>query len=467
MEKDMGLHRLVFDYYETRICFGFCRCGESLPSIPQICSAFHLGRRTVRAALAMLEKEGYIKTEERKPAVVVFQAESAQIAENLAKYYVPRKEGIFDFVKAGEILFVPLWEAAMRQMDRSDWKKMQRDLQTADIDVTPLSLKFYEGVLKAWNNRLLINLLSEGIRYLRYPYLIENKPPVITSPELREMSQEDAISFMKDKIETSNRRLLQDLYDYIDKAAKEYDLETVCPIAFHWDIYRQRPQMRYTLASLIIREIMTGEFSVGSYLPSLPQMEKKYGVSLTTIRRTLLLLEELGITRSHQGKGTQVCMEPVKMDFSKPEIREGMRMHQESLQILSLTICQVSRFTLESAGQDKWEELRAELKQIQTEKHCYFCFELFFRFIWKNCPLAAIRECYGRLAGLVSWGYPFTLLYFKEEGLNQAYKEPVSRMEQYLGQKDPAAFSEEWKALMEAEEKRCLDFAGQASGRVD
>lgn len=77
--------------------------------------------------------------------------------------------------------------------------------------------------------------------------------------------------------------------------------------------------MRYTLASLLIREILYGTYPKGSYLPSLPQMERRYGVTLATLRRTLALLEELGLTRSYQGKGTQVRMEAAPGDPSRPE----------------------------------------------------------------------------------------------------------------------------------------------------
>ena len=64
--------------------------------------------------------------------------------------------------------------------------------------------------------------------------------------------------------------------------------------------------MRYTLASILIRKILYGVYPVGSYLPSLPELAERYGASLTTVRRTLALLEELGVTESFQGKGTLV-----------------------------------------------------------------------------------------------------------------------------------------------------------------
>ena len=60
MKTDNGLHRLVYEYYEARIQYGFYSYGDRLPSIPQICGIFQMAPATVRSALALLEKEGYL-----------------------------------------------------------------------------------------------------------------------------------------------------------------------------------------------------------------------------------------------------------------------------------------------------------------------------------------------------------------------------------------------------------------------
>ena len=56
MRADSGLNRLVYEYFEARILYGYYKYGESLPSINKICQMFHLAQATVRAGLALLEK---------------------------------------------------------------------------------------------------------------------------------------------------------------------------------------------------------------------------------------------------------------------------------------------------------------------------------------------------------------------------------------------------------------------------
>lgn len=54
------------------------------------------------------------------------------------------------------------------------------------------------------------------------------------------------------------------------------------------------------------RQIASGEFSVGDWLPSEAQLRSKYGVSVTPVRRALSELERMGLISRFQGRGSQV-----------------------------------------------------------------------------------------------------------------------------------------------------------------
>ena len=56
MESNNQLYQIVYDYYATRILFGYYKLGESLPTISKISESFQLSVPTVRTALALLEK---------------------------------------------------------------------------------------------------------------------------------------------------------------------------------------------------------------------------------------------------------------------------------------------------------------------------------------------------------------------------------------------------------------------------
>ena len=54
------------------------------------------------------------------------------------------------------------------------------------------------------------------------------------------------------------------------------------------------------------REIMEGELAIGELLPPEPELEKRFNVSRTTIRRAVELLSRDGFVQAQQGRGTHV-----------------------------------------------------------------------------------------------------------------------------------------------------------------
>ena len=65
------------------------------------------------------------------------------------------------------------------------------------------------------------------------------------------------------------------------------------------------PGLRYvSIADNLQRQIESGEVQNGERLPSQHEMAKQYGVSLTTLRSAVDLLEQRGLVRSSHGLGT-------------------------------------------------------------------------------------------------------------------------------------------------------------------
>lgn len=465
MKQEAGLYRLVSEYYEARILNGFYACGENLPSIPKICSVFHMAPATIRAALACLEKSGYIRVDARKAARVVYQAESAGFRENAARYFVPRRDGILDLYQSGQLLFVPLWEAGLRRWEEKDWEELRRDLMDPPAEAVSMPVQFFILALRALDNGLILNLYWEVIRYIRFPYLANREEGHWVRQNLQDLSREEVIALLRGKLETRYRRSVDSLVAYLDRARDEYALEDIAPVPFQWRIYRQRPQLRYTLVSRIIREIYTGVFPGGGYLPSLPQMAERYGVALNTVRRALSVLNCLGLTRSYQGKGTMVCEQPLDgIDVTKPEIRGGLQLFLDSLQILEMTVRQVSLYTLERAGQEKRELLAQRFFQLEQEQKSYLGFELCLAFVERECPLAIVRECYSKLRELLAWGYPFTLRRLKKYGMNREYADTMKGFGQMLRDGQLAGFADGWKTLMTRETEQCRHFLSELEG---
>lgn len=73
MERKKTLHDYLYENLKEQIQTGYYKYGEALPSMNQLCETYHVGIRTVRDVLSDLREQGMIRTEERRPAVIVYR----------------------------------------------------------------------------------------------------------------------------------------------------------------------------------------------------------------------------------------------------------------------------------------------------------------------------------------------------------------------------------------------------------
>ena len=111
------------------------------------------------------------------------------------------------------------------------------------------------------------------------------------------------------------------------------------------------------------------------------------------------------MTRSYHGKKGQSSVRSLrKSRAAGREIREGIELYQESLQLLALTISQVLLYTLRAEGEEVQKRLGKASPGIYREGKGYLCFEICITFIVEKCPLALVRECYQKIRELLPWG---------------------------------------------------------------
>lgn len=461
MKSSDELYKLVYDYFSIRIRFGFYACNDSLPSMPKICARFHLAIPTVRTALAQLERDKYIKVEAARAARVIYEAKPEEIKKNVAQYFLSREEGLRDVAQGGLLLIEPLWEAALQQWEEKDWARFRQLLAEPEPGTLFMPVGLYIIVLSSLNNKLLLNLYWEMVRYICFPYLAEERSAQNMRREIEGMTNDQVIAYLKKEYLGEYRQATETLYAFLEKARVEYPESTIQRIPFSWNIYRQRPQLRYTLAASVISAVMKGQYPVGSYLPSLPQMAEHYGVAVSTVRRTLQILAGLGVTKSFHGKGTMICMCGDAIDFSRPELQGILSIYTESLQLLSLTARTVSVYTLRSAPADATKQLARQLLQKQREKKSYLLCDIYLTFISVYCPCPMVRECYRKIKELLACGYPVTLQRVKAHGLDKEYRMTVTSAVKALKDGDFEAFADVWGSFLHREELDFRKFVGK------
>lgn len=79
--------------------------------------------------------------------------------------------------QGGRLILEPCWEAGLLQWGKSSWQELLLRLDTDRPGFLSMRIAFYILALSALDNRLILNLYWEIIRYLRFPLLIER--PVV------------------------------------------------------------------------------------------------------------------------------------------------------------------------------------------------------------------------------------------------------------------------------------------------
>lgn len=71
-----------------------------------------------------------------------------------------------------------------------------------------------------------------------------------------------------------------------------------------------RRSLRHSIADDLRRRVVAGEFGAGDRLPSEPELARSMGVSRSSLRAAIALLEEDGVLRRVHGSGTYVTHRP-------------------------------------------------------------------------------------------------------------------------------------------------------------
>src|SRR3954451_7864412 len=79
-----------------------------------------------------------------------------------------------------------------------------------------------------------------------------------------------------------------------------------------------RLSLRHSIASGLRRRVAAGDLSPGERLPSEPELARTLGVSRSSLRAAIALLEEDGLVQRLHGSGTYVAHRPaMRQDLSR------------------------------------------------------------------------------------------------------------------------------------------------------
>lgn len=443
---------IIYDYFTTRIQFGYYQQGERFPSVNYICRQFQVNALTVRTALIKMREEGYIDTTERKYSIVTYCPDKQQ-EQRYRQAFLSRKDGMDDMCRNSSILFGPIVQFYLQRQTEESIRQIRLHLKKRKIPPVKQINMFYAEAMRPLNNPLVLNLHWEMARYLQTPYL----------PRTVNFGNSDTatahIEQMLVLIEQGNTEKALEatmafskivMQGFFESLAVNMDMsEPVEQIPFEWQFYTNHPQLCYTLATELMSKIDVKVYKQEAFLPSCKALAKEYGVSHSTMRRTLELLNSIRVTETQNGIGTRVISGRLdgSPDLSNLQIRKCMLQLLQAMQICALTCKNVAVYTLSSLEDENLQVLCCEIGRLAQEGIAFLITKTCLRFIGNNSPSAFIREVYQKLCHLLQWGHALHIFSHKLDA-SRLYETYAGGLQEALRRRDIESFSGQLSELM-------------------
>ncbi len=449
MEREK--YNLIYDYYKCHILFGQLHQGDLLPTIEQIGNTFQVAPQTVRNALKKLQQDNLIFVSPGRHTEVIYKTTPSEALQYTQNYYLARKDEINVVYHIAVLLLTPFFYAGCQKLTDNDLMQILRVCREKGSNIVSISMFCCEIMLRAVDNQLINTLFSDVVSFFQFPCMA-------SFSEESSLEYQEYYNMTVSSCEALDRAGLfqafagfqaltqTTLLEFITEAAKT----TPKPkqISFHWQTYRDRPQHCHTLAAKMIYGIISGQYWEGKMLPSYENLALELSVSVSTVRRTVSLLRDMGLIYSMNGVGNRIVFSPPNYEkLQRPTIQKNIVMARESAEILLVVFKNVVNREFSKLTNEHIQEMK---KILSDKKNCCVLDAaiLLMDYLMVLYPLSSFFETFGKLSGFLLLSYPFLLDQWRKEGSGEI-SGTIEAMKRALDEKNTDLFSDGMSALLQ------------------
>lgn len=423
MKDTQELYQIVYEHYADKIRFGLYREGDSLPTIEKISEQFNISVNTTRQSLINLERDGYVCLTRGRPAIVTVSYSDEECRERYIEHFTARHDAL-DELRAflPEIFAKTLLHAFYFMKPKDSQKLMDMLLQTRLEDSLPFfdPLRF---VLSSLGNPLLESM---HLGASMFTHLSQKKMSTIGLPYdlgtfaafLNNFSQLSSYKASEDftgmcQVITKVCDLLSEQIGRLNREVTDRFGKNPDQLPFVWHIQVGRPQVYYNVAVQIIIEVRKGVYKNEEFLPTPAILAEKYGVSLISIRRTIALLNSVGLTETINGRGTRISLyrKPLKsLDLSSPGTRKSLLFYLMGLQLITINVRTVAQESFEEITPERMEEIIRLYEREAQNGQYLFTHGQILKTVFYSHKNSEIRAIFSPLIHIMSWGIPLNYL---------------------------------------------------------
>ena len=465
MDHNMDLQQAIYSFLKTQIRFGVYRFGDHLPIMEEASQGFLVSIDTVRSAYARLRREGYITLSKSVGATVKVRYSQEEIDDSKRTYFAARREALTDLSRSMGPLFGQAQWLSLKNASPDTLNEIETLAARNDVRPAYMMIRHLHQIYGVLGNDLLLRLVWQEFILFQAPFLSVPENQVFLEEDQNPLLHMTALcrirnwAGLRTAVEAFGERLCTAVDRFYEAAAPLPDAGP--SVSFIWNSYKKSSQVCYTLGMELLLAMNREIYPSGSLLPSLHRLAEEQRVSVSTVRRTLDLLNSIGATASINGVGTRVLsLDEIteNCDFSNPIVRNRLLDCAQSLQILALSCRGVAGVTLPEADEAAIRRgigQLAELKRLRRPEAA--AYEMLV-FLSETVPLKAVRTVYAELIRHLFWGYPLRSLFSGEAALAAFYNPIIEGLIAALESRDTERFSSKVEELTAYELNRTMDF---------
>lgn len=319
MEKSVPLYQMIYNKIVNRILVGLYPKGYQLASIQNIHAEYEIGYTSIRRAMHLLQQENFIRLEERRHPMVIFDPENPQCCELRRRVFLSRCQTHLDCYRAMPCLVPSLLMLGARHctthlLDTLDELCAQPENHfSTRTDLLVLVYTWQMQVIQQAENELATDLFIQirGFDDLRFIVMPSEKPAPGEARMTMQYLQLWTNLLRKGDLESLHtlaslfcQHAMYELNRSFHPLKDSGELQNVRQVEFNWYV-RQSPTPLYKkIAYELLRTVHLDGMKPGDYFPSESALMEQYGVATVTVRGALALLNNLDIAQTVNGVGT-------------------------------------------------------------------------------------------------------------------------------------------------------------------
>lgn len=422
MKNKQTLFQRVYDDLHDQIVTGRLAFGTMLPSMRMLCDSYHVGIRTIKDVMGRLRAEGYIRTEERKAAVVVYDRLKTD-RESAVRSVLEYKTCIIDVCDTMAYIMPPILAfcaAACGEQEMEKWKAALKNLHKKDaVAKSKLVLSFQYFLLEQPGNLLLRDLYASLELCAKVP-LFQN----FEGAEGRSLpgSAFDGVRWPLEALMARDRaeieRQLRTLYRAVRQGIQRQldGLSQAFPAipageanGFTFDIQYGRDAFYIQIVHDLIDKIGAGTYRIGTYLPPEAALAETYGVCIATVRRALAMLNEIGFAKTYNAKGTLVIWqedEAIVQCMKNKKLRLETLLYLSGLQLMAILIKPAAALAFPHIDEADRRRLHSRLGNPD-----FILFDGVVQCVVRRQPLPPFKRILEKIGELLVGGYYYAMFY--------------------------------------------------------